>query len=1168
MDWKHVGRWLGGGKATATATVVGMALGMATAWGQDVVPMFPRIAPYEDEYGSGGFVEVEMVAPADALVQLEGATHLGGSQWEAIGEPVLSWGRPLVFAVPIQESGEGKVWEHRFFRFVVQGHEVSLTDDGEVVSMKLGQATSSSVVAGALGRRLGVEVYPRTEGDAGEVWEPGTYEGGNLGALLEQKGVRWWVAPGKEDDERAAARVPVREVFQDKPLEDDPEWVGKGKIEDGFEGFSNLPLPVEGKLDPEEPGAGADKPLRVEIPEPEKDVRQEVDPRWVEPGRHLRLVMELKQDGLIGVRSVQQVAGDAWRKDPGLAEDGEVPFWPRNVAVGSVVTMVRSTSADRTFPEQIYHIGVVDDPFSIRSYDPPPPFRGSHGHEVQEEGTVRLGIPILEKDQELGGVTVELFRMEMPVAIPVLDPEAFLRNKGAFRLLGQVTGQELGRLSTGGQVAPMRAPAGLPASTVTQLFRSGPRASKFNFVVIGDGFANTTADQNAFNTYVDNTVMRDLLSRDVHQEILNGINIFRVNTFSQDSGITRVNTNGVVTTARNTALQYRYSGVWNRCWMEPGANSVALMNGIINGLVPEVDGIAVVLNVASGGGCARGSHFAVTLASGWGTFAHEFGHFFATQQDEYQCNQGAAGCGVYGGGELAEVNQTQVTVRNQIKWNVWIPSTRPVPTALANVADTDQDVGLFPGATRGNQQWWNGIFRPSWRGRMNNNTPPHNPVGYTAVRDTARQFQEANFRKTVTGDFDGDGRTDVVLLDDRQLSLYLARDRTVGANDPVTGNPPRGVTGVLEPTWFHTDLLRNAAETRSWEIRRNDILLPGDFDGDGLTDLYVVNLVDWNQSYLCLLRSTGAGFEPVRRYDKILPGWDEMRRNDEFYVGDFTGDGRDDLMVFNGRDWVMPYFGMLRSTGTQLVHSRRYDRYLPGWEMGRNEKFLVGDFNGDERMDVVSQNTLDWNQVHLMVFRSTGSALGLTDRYYGTIGGRSLFWTMRRNDRLIALNFDGDKTTDLAVFNGRDWGPEYLVLFALTEDGTLDFRRRFEDTVPGWDMRRRDRWYAADVNGDKRDDLVVFNASDWSVEYLGILRSNGEGGLSGSWQDDWIGGWNLGVVDGFHVAEFRGNGGWTDLFVYNRNWFGLLRSQQTRYGLEAIYPRWIHNHRYHGFGHW
>jgi len=61
--------------------------------------------------------------------------------------------------------------------------------------------------------------------------------------------------------------------------------------------------------------------------------------------------------------------------------------------------------------------------------------------------------------------------------------------------------------------------------------------------------------------------MQDFLPKDVHPEILNGINIFRMNLCSADSGVTQVNSTGSVTTARNTALQYRYSGKWNRCWM-------------------------------------------------------------------------------------------------------------------------------------------------------------------------------------------------------------------------------------------------------------------------------------------------------------------------------------------------------------------------------------------------------------------------------------------------------------------------------------------------------------------------------------------------------------------------------------------------------------------------
>ena len=61
-------------------------------------------------------------------------------------------------------------------------------------------------------------------------------------------------------------------------------------------------------------------------------------------------------------------------------------------------------------------------------------------------------------------------------------------------------------------------------------------------------------------------------------------------------------------------------------------------------------------------------------------------------------------------------------------------------------------------------------------------------------------------------------------------------------------------------------------------------------------------------------------------------GW-QMRPGDRHVVGDFTGDGKEDLWVFNGSDWSIPYLGMLRSTGTSLAMSKRYDGTMPGWQM-------------------------------------------------------------------------------------------------------------------------------------------------------------------------------------------------------------------------------------------
>lgn len=109
------------------------------------------------------------------------------------------------------------------------------------------------------------------------------------------------------------------------------------------------------------------------------------------------------------------------------------------------------------------------------------------------------------------------------------------------------------------------------------------------------------------------------------------------------------------------------------------------------------------------------------------------------------------------------------------------------------------------------------------------------------------------------------------------------------------------------------------------------------------------------------------------------------------------------------------------------------------------------------------------------------------------------------------------------------------------------------------------------MDGDTDRDLVVCNKDNWDTQFPGMLKSNSgaASGFSaaGSWQDDWINGWNLGD-DKFSVSEFRGGGGWSDLHVCNAGWFGLLRGYQTHFRLETIYRKWILNHRYHGFGWW
>lgn len=721
--------------------------------------------------------------------------------------------------------------------------------------------------------------------------------------------------------------------------------------------------------------------------------------------------------------------------------------------------------------------------------------------------------------------------------------------------------------------------------TVTELLRSGNNGAKQNLVIIGDGFQQDTApgvgDQTNYNNIVDAFVMQGVFSDGVLAEIMNSFNIYRVNVNSVNTGVTQITQNiiannnatgGVITSdidgdgipaALNTALGYEYSGDWNRCWMERGPNTAAAETNLLNALVPQWDFVFVILNQPTGGGCRRGNFMAVTTGSAWTTVAHEMGHMVGNLGDEY-VRAPAVNYATSGLGEPPNQNLTTNTTRNTIKWGNFIDPNTPIPTACAGL-DATQDAGVFTGGTRGSTSYNAGLFRPHCNDRMTSNVPAFGTVNYNLLRQATDPFHEYTFDNSYVGDFDGDGWDDLVLHNANSLALYVS-----------TGSE-------LELEWIATPSITN------WEFKSGDKFHVGDFNGDGLDDLFVVNHTGWTQgannpvSLLGMLRSTGSGFVLENRFDDMLSPFWYIRSNDQFYVADFDGDGMDDIFVSNVKDWSIPYLYMLRSTGkglysghdhrSGLEHVKRYDDMLPFWYMKSNDQFYVGDIDGDGLEELYVFNGLDWYIGYLHLLKSTGASLEFVTRYDDMV---TPYWYMTSNDQFYVADFDGDGDDDLYLFNGHDWAMEYM--YMLRSSGKdLSGANRYDDSVPGWIMSRNDQWFVADIDGNGMEDLYVYNNADPAIpshngmhmdmEYLGLVRSTGSD-LEAKWHGDWIGNWNLGLNDKFLVANFNGMAGWEDLLVRNSDWFGMLRSHSNSLQLNSIYPDWIHNHNFHSLGWW
>ncbi len=118
-------------------------------------------------------------------------------------------------------------------------------------------------------------------------------------------------------------------------------------------------------------------------------------------------------------------------------------------------------------------------------------------------------------------------------------------------------------------------------------------------------------------------------------------------------------------------------------------------------------------------------------------------------------------------------------------------------------------------------------------------------------------------------------------------------------------------------------------------------------------------------------------------------------------------------------------------------------------------------------------------------------------------------------------------------------------------------------------MRRSDRIWAGDFDGDGDEDILIYNPLQWSDEYLGLLEySPVNFSLQGSWQVHSFGGGYTEPVIDFVPGNFVDFLGMQDLFCIRWNRLLMLRSLGDQFFLQTSYYKWIKNHRYHTQGLW
>ncbi len=238
-----------------------------------------------------------------------------------------------------------------------------------------------------------------------------------------------------------------------------------------------------------------------------------------------------------------------------------------------------------------------------------------------------------------------------------------------------------------------------------------------------------------------------------------------------------------------------------------------------------------------------------------------------------------------------------------------------------------------------------------------------------------------------------------------------------------------------------------------------------------------------------------------------------------WYVGDFNGDGRSDIMEYAGDRSGAE---VLLSDGSRFVHAGSWtdaDHGADGW--------LVGDFNGDGRSDIMRfMSDSSANEV----FLSTGS---------GFVGGSHWLTSDNGPDGWTVGDFNGDGRSDLLRYLPDPARSEVFLSTGAAFAG---------NGVWLAENNGSDGWYVGDFNGDGRSDIMRFVPGSSGAE---VFMSDGTRFVpAGSWAgaNPGVDGWYLGDFDGDKKCDIMRYAEWlsgSDVFLagdagfyHDGNWSG------------------------------
>ncbi len=261
-------------------------------------------------------------------------------------------------------------------------------------------------------------------------------------------------------------------------------------------------------------------------------------------------------------------------------------------------------------------------------------------------------------------------------------------------------------------VAPLSAAAQDPpepgSATVVPLQITGPPESRFNFVLMGDGY---TADElDDFREDVDRH-LNVMWSMEPYRSYRNYMNVYVIEIVSAESGIDC--DPDLSSPRKDTPLNM---GLWGGCNPNSVQRLLTMSNSAANSYASMIPGVTAsnrqilaIGNSKTYGG-AGGAYATATSDNALSALIspHEVGHSLGGLQDEYVYYARNEDRGRYTGGEPSSIHHTLLTeeqmIEQQAKWWRWLGE--------------ESESGGIIGRYEGGMYYSSGIWRPSQHSNM------------------------------------------------------------------------------------------------------------------------------------------------------------------------------------------------------------------------------------------------------------------------------------------------------------------------------------------------------------------------------------------------------------------------------------------------------------------